>query len=71
MGDGTWQKRSCPLILEVEKAWHSARDDQAFWDDFHARAKDYIGRPLPPFILPKPQQEGTLAGLRFISNGMS
>ena len=36
-----------PLILEVEKAWHEARDDQAFWDEFNALAKDYIGRPSP------------------------
>lgn len=36
-----------PLILEVEKEWHKARDDEAFWDEFHALAKDYIGRPSP------------------------
>lgn len=36
-----------PLILEVEKAWHAARDDEAFWDEFNALAKDYIGRPSP------------------------
>ena len=36
-----------PLILSVEEAWHAARDDEAFWDEFHALAKDYIGRPSP------------------------
>jgi len=36
-----------PLILEVEKAWHTARDDDKFWEEFHALAKDYIGRPSP------------------------
>ncbi|NCO03862.1 MAG: tryptophan synthase subunit beta [Alphaproteobacteria bacterium] len=36
-----------PLILDVEKAWHAARDDQAFWDEFNGLAKDYIGRPSP------------------------
>lgn len=36
-----------PLILEVEKAWHAARDDDAFWDEFHAMARDYVGRPSP------------------------
>lgn len=36
-----------PLILEVEKAWHAARDDQSFWDEFHHLAKHYVGRPSP------------------------
>ena len=31
----------------VEKAWHEARDDDAFWEEFHALAKDYVGRPSP------------------------
>lgn len=39
-----------PLILEVEKAWHQARDDQAFWDEFNALAKDYVGRPSPLYF---------------------
>ncbi len=39
-----------PLILSVEEAWHKARDDQAFWDEFHALAKDYIGRPSPLYF---------------------
>lgn len=36
-----------PLILSVEEAWHKAREDEAFWDEFNALAKDYIGRPSP------------------------
>ncbi|MEM6811253.1 MAG: tryptophan synthase subunit beta [Pseudomonadota bacterium] len=36
-----------PLILEVEKAWHTAHDDKDFWDEFHDLARDYIGRPSP------------------------
>lgn len=39
-----------PLILEVEKAWHTARDDDAFWEEFNALAKDYIGRPSPLYF---------------------
>ena len=36
-----------PLILEVEQAWNAAKEDQAFWDEFDAYARDYIGRPSP------------------------
>ena len=36
-----------PLILSVEKAWHDCRDDMTFWNEFHALARDYIGRPSP------------------------
>ncbi len=36
-----------PLILEVEKAFYAAREDQAFWDEFNALCKDYVGRPSP------------------------
>lgn len=39
-----------PLILEVEQAWHAARDDEKFWEEFHALAKDYIGRPSPLYF---------------------
>ena len=27
-----------PLILEVEKAWYTARDDEEFWEEFNALA---------------------------------
>jgi len=36
-----------PLMLEVEKAWNEARQDQDFWDQFDMLARDYIGRPSP------------------------
>jgi len=36
-----------PLILEVEKAFYAAREDQSFWDQFNALCKDYVGRPSP------------------------
>jgi tryptophan synthase beta chain len=38
-----------PLILEVEKAYAAAKDDDDFWAEFHALARDYIGRPSPLF----------------------
>ena len=36
-----------PLILEVEKAYAVAKDDPAFWDEFHSQMKHYVGRPSP------------------------
>ncbi len=36
-----------PLILDVEKHWHAARADQAFWDEFSYLCRDYSGRPSP------------------------
>lgn len=36
-----------PLILEVEKAYKDAYNDPAFWDEFNALARDYVGRPSP------------------------
>ncbi|NQU60692.1 MAG: tryptophan synthase subunit beta [Rhodospirillales bacterium] len=36
-----------PLILEVEKAYGIAKDDPAFWDEFHDLMKHYVGRPSP------------------------
>lgn len=45
-----------PLILEVEKAFYAARDDQAFWDQFNALAKDYVGRPSPLYYAEKTTQ---------------
>ncbi len=36
-----------PLILKVEKAWDSARQDSAFWDEFDDLMKHYVGRPSP------------------------
>lgn len=42
-----------PLILDVEKAWHTAREDESFWEEFHALARDYIGRPSPLYFAEK------------------
>ena len=36
-----------PLILEVEKAWHTARADAAFWREFDYYMTHYVGRPSP------------------------
>ena len=45
-----------PLILEVEKAWNAAREDESFWDEFHRLAKHYIGRPSPLYFAEKTTQ---------------
>ena len=42
-----------PLILEVEKTFHAARKDADFWAEFHALAKDFIGRPSPLYYAEK------------------
>ena len=39
-----------PLILEVEKAWDQAKDDDAFWAEFHDYMKHYVGRPSPLYF---------------------
>ena len=39
-----------PLILSVEEAWNQAKNDDAFWAEFNALAKDYIGRPSPLYF---------------------
>ncbi len=39
-----------PLILSVEESWKDAKNDPKFWDEFHALAKDYIGRPSPLYF---------------------
>ena len=39
-----------PLILEVETYWKKVKNDQSFWDEFDALAKDYIGRPSPLYF---------------------
>ena len=39
-----------PLILSVEKAWNEAKEDVGFWAQFHALAKDYVGRPSPLYF---------------------
>ena len=39
-----------PQILEVEKAYAVAKDDPAFWDEFHSQMKHYVGRPSPLYF---------------------
>jgi tryptophan synthase beta chain len=39
-----------PLILEVERAYESAKADPRFQEDFEAYAKHYIGRPSPLYF---------------------
>jgi tryptophan synthase beta chain len=46
-----------PLILDVEKAFHAAREDDAFWAEFQALAKDYIGRPSPLYFAKKTTED--------------
>jgi tryptophan synthase beta chain len=42
-----------PLILDVEKAWNTAKNDPAFWAEYDALAKDYVGRPSPLYFAQK------------------
>lgn len=39
-----------PLILEVEKAWEKARNDDAFWAQFNNLMTHYVGRPSPLYF---------------------
>jgi tryptophan synthase beta chain len=39
-----------PLILEVEKAWGSAKADPAYWAQFDELMRDYVGRPSPLYF---------------------
>ncbi len=39
-----------PLILEVEKAWEAARQDDDFWAGFNYLMKHYVGRPSPLYF---------------------
>jgi tryptophan synthase beta chain len=39
-----------PLILEVEKAWEAARQDDDFWAEFNYLMKHYVGRPSPLYF---------------------
>jgi tryptophan synthase beta chain len=36
-----------PLILSVEQAWETARDDPAFREELDTLLRDYVGRPSP------------------------
>ncbi|MCF8496146.1 MAG: tryptophan synthase subunit beta [Alphaproteobacteria bacterium] len=39
-----------PLILSVEEAWETAKNDSSFWAQFDELARDYIGRPSPLYF---------------------
>ena len=39
-----------PLILTVEKAYATAKDDPDFWAEFHYYMKHYVGRPSPLYF---------------------
>lgn len=39
-----------PLILELEKAWNDARQDEKFWEELNYYHKYYTGRPSPVFF---------------------
>jgi tryptophan synthase beta chain len=39
-----------PLILNVEKAYEQARNDDDFWAEFHHLMKHYVGRPSPLYF---------------------
>lgn len=39
-----------PLILSVQDAWATAKNDPDFWAEFDALARDYIGRPSPVYL---------------------
>jgi tryptophan synthase beta chain len=45
-----------PLILEVEKAWNTAKSDAAFWAQYDDLAKHYVGRPSPLYFAQKTTQ---------------
>ncbi len=42
-----------PLVLDVEKAYQSAKADPAFWAEFNELNRDYIGRPSPLYFAKK------------------
>jgi len=42
-----------PLVLSVEQAWNTAKQDPQFWAEFDALARDYIGRPSPLYYAEK------------------
>ena len=39
-----------PLILEVEQAYKTARDDASFQEELRAYLRDYVGRPSPLWL---------------------
>lgn len=39
-----------PLILDVEKAWNTAKNDSKYWAQFDELMRDYVGRPSPLYF---------------------
>ena len=39
-----------PLVLELNEAWQSARQDAAFWAEYHSLLKFFVGRPSPLYF---------------------
>ncbi|WP_443748913.1 tryptophan synthase subunit beta [Asticcacaulis solisilvae] len=39
-----------PLVLELNEAWQSARNDEAFWAEYHSLMKFFVGRPSPLYF---------------------
>ena len=39
-----------PLILQVEQAYETAKNDSKFWDEFDYYCTHYIGRPSPLYF---------------------
>nr|WP_314464480.1 tryptophan synthase subunit beta [uncultured Novosphingobium sp.] len=42
-----------PLILDLEKEYRKAQQDPAFWAEFDALMKDFVGRPSPLYYAPR------------------
>ncbi|MDI7775926.1 tryptophan synthase subunit beta [Asticcacaulis sp. EMRT-3] len=39
-----------PLVLELNEAWQTARNDPAFWAEYHSLMKFFVGRPSPLYF---------------------
>lgn len=46
-----------PLILEVEKAYNTAKDDPKFWEELELLQRDYVGRPSPLYFAERTTKE--------------
>ena len=42
-----------PAVLELEKFYKEAKNDQSFWDEFDYYMKNYVGRPSPFYFAQK------------------
>ncbi len=39
-----------PLVLELNEAWQTAKNDPAFWEEYHSLLKFFVGRPSPLYF---------------------